>query len=99
MYWFLGILLILLAALFLGSGLLAYAMYVLLGVLLVSRLLAFLWVGKLSATRTCNRLTAEVGERVKVSVTVRNAARMPVPWVLLEDMLPRAALATRFPRL
>src|SRR5262249_30357563 len=74
------------------------AMYVLLGVLLVSRLLAYLWVGKLSAARQCNRLTAEVGDRVKVSVTVRNAARLPVPWVLLEDLLPREALNPRAPR-
>jgi uncharacterized protein (DUF58 family) len=99
MYWFLAILLILLAALFLESGLLAYAMYVLLGVLLVSRLLARLWIGKLSATRSCNQLTAEIGDNVKVRLTVRNAARLPVPWVLLEDLLPRSALNLRSPRL
>jgi uncharacterized protein (DUF58 family) len=99
MYWFLAILLILLAALFLESGLLAYAMYVLLGVLLVSRLLARLWIGKLSATRSCNQLTAEIGDHVKVRLTVRNAARLPVPWVLLEDLLPRSALSVRAPRL
>jgi uncharacterized protein (DUF58 family) len=99
MIWYVAVILILLAALVLDSGLLAYAMYVLLGVLLVSRLLAYLWVGKLSAARQCNRLTAEVGDRVKVSVTVRNAARLPVPWVLLEDLLPREALNPRAPRL
>ena len=37
MRWFLGILVILLAALLLESGLLAYAAYVLVGLLLVSR--------------------------------------------------------------
>src|SRR5258708_7331273 len=99
MYWFLAILLILLAALFLESGLLAYAMYVLLGVLLVSRLLARVWIGKLSATRSCDQLTAEIRDHVKVRLTVRNAARLPVPWVLLEDLLPRSALNQRAPRL
>ncbi len=99
MIWYVAVVLVLLAALVLDSGLLAYAMYVLLGVLLVSRLLAYLWVGKLSAERKCNRLTAEIGDRVRVSVTVRNAARFPVPWVLLEDLLPRQALNPRALRL
>ena len=44
-------------------------------------------------------LTAEIGDRVKVRVTVTNAGRLPVPWVLLEDVLPRDALDKRFPRL
>jgi uncharacterized protein (DUF58 family) len=99
MGWFVAVILILLAALLLDSGLLAYAMYVLLGVLIVSRLLARAWVGKLSATRTCDATTAEIGQRVSVAVTIRNAAALPVPWVLLEDLLPRAALLTRAPRL
>jgi uncharacterized repeat protein (TIGR01451 family) len=95
--WFLAALLLLLVALVLESGLLAYAMYVLLGLLVVSRFLARSWVGNLSATRAANRLTAEVGETVTVSVTVRNTGWMPVPWVLLEDLLPRRALAPNAP--
>jgi uncharacterized repeat protein (TIGR01451 family) len=88
MKWFLGALLLLLAALVLESGLLAYAMYVLLGLLVISRLLARSWIGGLVATRTCDRDTAEIGESVAVTVTVENRGLMPVPWVLLEDMLP-----------
>jgi uncharacterized protein (DUF58 family) len=113
MKWFLGILLFLLAALLLESGLLAYAMYVLLGLLLLSRLMARDWLKHLSATRTCKRvsrddrpadepgagLMAEVGERVSVQVKVRNAGWLLVPWVLLEDLLPRQALDRRFPQL
>jgi uncharacterized protein (DUF58 family) len=111
MKWFLGILLILLAALLLESGLLAYAAYVLIGLLLVSRALARNWVGQLSVSRNVklagrdddeiipDGLTAEIGDRVAVRLTVRNNGSMPVPWVLLEDMLPRFALDQRFPRL
>jgi uncharacterized repeat protein (TIGR01451 family) len=99
MKWFVAALLILLAALLLESGLLAYAMYVLLALLLISRLLARSWIGGLSASRTVDRLTAEVGDKVQVSVTVRNASTLPVPWVLLEDQLPRRALDKRWPRL
>src|SRR5437588_5024692 len=55
MKWFLATLLVLLAALLLESGLLAYGAYVLLGLLLLSRWLARSWIGNLSATRTCHR--------------------------------------------
>jgi uncharacterized repeat protein (TIGR01451 family) len=97
--WFLGILLFLAVALVLESGLLAYAMYVLLGLLIVSRFLARRWVEGLSATRECSRDTAEVGETVTVTIRVRNSGALPVPWVLLEDLLPRKALTPTHPRL
>src|SRR5437899_9779834 len=99
MKWFLGALLLLLAALLLESGLLAYAMYVLLGLLIISRVLARSWIGNLSATRECNRVTAEVGETIAVNVTVHNTGLLPVPWVLLEDMLPGKAISVNHPRL
>jgi uncharacterized protein (DUF58 family) len=99
MRWFVAALLILLAALLLESGLLAYAMYVLLGLLLLSRFLARTWVGSLDADRKVYALTAEVGDKVKVTVKVRNTSRLPTPWVLLEDQLPRRALDQRWPRL
>src|SRR5206468_1827768 len=52
MKWFLGILLLLFAALVLESGLLAFATYTLLGLLLVSRVLARNWIVNLRAHRT-----------------------------------------------
>ncbi|HMC88293.1 MAG TPA: DUF58 domain-containing protein [Gemmataceae bacterium] len=99
MKWFLGALALLLTALILQSGLLAYAMYVLLAVLILSRVLARAWIGHLSATRQCDQLTAEIGDTVRVKLEVRNAGWLPVPWVLLEDLLPRQALEQRPPRL
>src|SRR5438093_2146037 len=92
MKWFAGALFLLLAALMLESGLLAYAMYVLLGLLVISRLLTRSWINGLTAKRTCDRETAEIGEEVNVDVVVRNDGMLPVPWVLLEDMLPAKAL-------
>jgi uncharacterized repeat protein (TIGR01451 family) len=91
MKWFVGALLLLLAALVLDSGLLAYAMYVLLGLLLVSRFLTRAWVEHLEVKRRCDRNTAEVGDTVNVHVTVRNAGPLPAPWVLMEDVVPAAA--------
>jgi uncharacterized protein (DUF58 family) len=99
MSWWLGALLILLAALLLESGLLAFAMYVLLGVMLVSRYLARQWTGNLTATRKCNRDTAEVGESATVTVNVKNNNWLPVPWVLLEDLLPKRAISATGRRL
>jgi uncharacterized protein (DUF58 family) len=92
MKWFLGAALLLLAALLLESGLLSYAMYVLLGLLVLSRLLARNWIAHVSAARACDRMTAEIGDSVSVRVTVRNGGWLPVPWLLLEDLLPARAL-------
>jgi uncharacterized protein (DUF58 family) len=99
MKWFLGALLLLLAALLLESILLAYATYVLLGLLLLSRWLARSWIGHLSAARTCQQLTADIGDRVTVRLTITNEGGLPVPWLLAEDLLPQSALGLRFPRL
>src|SRR5437588_7403743 len=99
MKWFLGTILLLLVALILQSGLLAYAMYVLLAVMVISRLLARAWIGSLSARRTCDQLIGELGDVVSVELVIRNAGLLPVPWVLLEDMLPRRALDQKPPRL
>jgi uncharacterized repeat protein (TIGR01451 family) len=99
MKWWLGTALLLAAALALQSGLLAYATYVLLGMMLVSRMLARAGIENLTARRTCNRSTAEIGQRVEVAVTLRNTSRLPVPWVLLEDLLPAQAVAQKPARL
>ncbi len=53
MKWYVAVVLILLAALLLDAGLLAYSMYVLLGLLLLTRFLARAWVNRLSASRAC----------------------------------------------
>src|SRR5690242_8923682 len=99
MKWFLGAILLLLAALLLQSSLLAYAMYVMLAVLISSRVLARNWLGKVTASRTTDVGTAEVGDEVNVEVTITNSGWLPVPWVLLEDMLTQQALSQKPPRL
>jgi uncharacterized protein (DUF58 family) len=99
MKWWLGAGLMLLAALILESGLLAYAMYVLLAVMLISRVLARSWVKNVHATREFLEPTAEIGESMRVLVRVKNSGFLPVPWILLEDLLPRPALVQRPPRL
>src|SRR5436305_8253431 len=99
MRWFIGILLVLAVALVIQSGLLAYAAYVLRGVLRVTRLLTREGLHHVEAERTVSATEVEAGGRIDVEVTVRNAGRLPLPWVLLEDQLPAYALVQRPPRL
>src|SRR5688572_19724228 len=99
MKWWAGAILLLVIAILFGMDLLAYAMYVLLAVMIVSRFVTRNWAESLAATRECNRLAAEVGDNVAVVVTLKNTGRWPVAWVLLEDLLPRDALMYSPPRL
>lgn len=99
MNWLVGAVLILILALILDLGLLAYAMYALLGVLLVSRYLTRTSAEGLVATRECNRLTAEVGDSVAVIVNVENRGKLPIAWCLVEDLLPKQALLHEPPSL
>lgn len=99
MRWYAGAILILIAALAFGLGLLAYATYALLGVMIASRVLSRVWIENVAADRECNRLSANIGDRVAVIVNVRNRGMLPVAWLLLEDLLPLSALIYRPPNL
>jgi uncharacterized repeat protein (TIGR01451 family) len=92
MIWIAAAVLILVVALAFGMSLLAYAMYALLAVILISRYVTRRWAGDLAATREASRLSASVGDTVAVVVTVENQGKLPVAWVLLEDLLPRDAI-------
>lgn len=90
----------LLAASFvIDSGLLAYAMYVLLGVLLFSRFVTQEGLGRVSARRDISQSEAEIGESVAIRVVVTNEGRWRIPWLLVEDALPQSALRQIPPRL
>lgn len=99
MRWYLATALVLLAAVVLGLGWLAYAMYALAGVMVVSRGLARSWANHLAAKRECNRTTVNVGDTVAVLLSVGNTGRLSIPWVLVEDQLPAEALIERPPRI
>src|SRR5438128_502729 len=99
MRWYAAAAVLLLLALALGLGLLAYAMYALLAVLVTSRILARASIANVTAIRECNRLSSNVGETVAVVLSVTNIGRVPVLWLLLEDLLPREALIHEPPNL
>lgn len=99
MRWILGAIILLIVGFTMQWGLLVYAMWALLGVIAISRYLAKHWIESVVAVRECNRDTAEVGDKVAVSVTLTNNSAIPIPWLLLEDSLSNEALAQRPPRL
>jgi uncharacterized protein (DUF58 family) len=99
MKWYVGACVLLLVGLAFELGLLAYAMYALLAVMIVSRWLTRTWAENLDAKRECNRTTAEIGDQIAVVVALENRGWLPVPWLLVEDLLPRDALAVNHPRL
>ncbi len=99
MIWLAAAVAILLLSLALQAGLVAFAGYVLLGVLLVSRYLSREWVTRLTAVRELDTFPRVAGESVEVVLTLTNDGKLPVPWVLVEDMLPESALEQRPPRL
>ena len=99
MKWLAGAILVLVIALVFNLPLLAYAMYVLLAVMLISRFLTRRWAESLIATRECNRAEAKIGETVAVVLNIENTGALPIAWVLLEDLLPRDALLYEPPKL
>src|SRR4051795_6093096 len=99
MRWLVGAVLLLLVALALQLGLFAYAMYVLLGVIVLSRVLVNGWSGNLSASREMSRDRLKIGDTAAVVVVLENKHWLPVPWMLVEDLLPRRALIHSPPNL
>ena len=69
MRWLVVTIALILVAVVLNLGLLAYAMYALLGVIVLSRTLADRWSAELTATRSINREQVKIGDSVAV-VTV-----------------------------
>lgn len=99
MRWLVAAIFLLLIALAFDFGLLAYAMYALLGVMVLSRWLADSWSAHLTATRETNRDRVEIGDTIAVVVKLENSGWLPIPWMLLEDLLPRQAMIHNPPNL
>src|SRR5438876_630433 len=99
MIWLIALAVLIGLALALQAGLVAFAGYVLLGVYLLSRYLAHQWVTNIAAERVCDASPREVGESVEVRVTLTNTGKLPIPWVLIEDLIPDWSLKQKPSRL
>jgi hypothetical protein len=92
MKWILGTLALLALGLTLQLNLLVYAMYVLLGILLLSRFVTRVWTEKITVTRQVDGDVFEIGGSTEVTVDVENRGPLTVSWLIIEDMLPREAM-------
>lgn len=99
MRWLIGAMFLLVVAMVFNLGLLAYSMYALLGVIAASRLLVNGWSGNLSAVREVSREKIKIGDSTAVVITLENRHWLPIPWLLVEDLLPRRALIHSPPNL
>ena len=97
MKWILGALVLLIAGAIFQLGLLVYAMYALLAVLLASRYLAWQWTTHLVASRQGRLGTAEIGDSTQITVSLRNQGRSRIAWLLAEDSLPLEAMTQQPP--
>ena len=95
MKWIIGTLALLLVGLVLQLNLLVYAMYVLLGILWLSRFFTRTWTEQLVARRICAGSVFEIGDSTGVTVEIENTGRLAIPWLIIEDSLPYEALAQR----
>ncbi len=91
----LGTIALLLLGLVFQLGLLVYAMYVLLGILWLSRYFTRSWMEQLVARRICAGEVFEIGERLAVTVEIENTSRLTIPWLMIEDSVPYEAMAQR----
>ena len=95
MIWFLAIAVLIGLALALQAGLVAFAGYVILGVLLLSRFLAKSWITHLEAEREVPDGQRQIGDTVPVVVKLKNTGTVPVGWLLFEDLLPEFVFRAR----
>ena len=59
-------------------------MYVLLGVLLLSRFFTRTWTEKIAANRHCAGEVFEIGETAEVTVEIENHGPLSIPWLMLK---------------
>lgn len=100
MFWIIGTMVLLVAALVFQLGLLAYAMYALLGIILLSRVMVRIWNENLSAKRVTKGVRElNIGDTTEIQISLMNKGPLPIPWILLDDHMPKDYTSLRFPRL
>jgi uncharacterized protein (DUF58 family) len=85
--------LLLLIGLLLGASMLVYSAYVLAAVLWISSYLSRRWTEALSAERQLSTTELEIGGEVQVMLWLKNQDSLRIAWVVIDDVLPKPALA------
>lgn len=89
--------LLLLVAMLLNLNLLVYALYSIVGVLLICRWVTARWSQDVTATRQKIPEQVEIGDEVSVAVDVAHVGTLPISWILIDDMLDKGALVSKVP--
>ncbi len=82
-----GVAALLLVALVVLGGYWAFVFYVALAVAALAWLLTYRAASHIEITRSCSAREAEIGETVNVRVRITNRGVLPIPWMLVEDMV------------
>jgi uncharacterized protein (DUF58 family) len=90
---------LLLAGMTFGASLWLLAAYA--GVLMIGTGFWFAsqWHGAAVAVRHDGAIELEVGQSTEIVVDITNRSKLPIAWLLVEDLLPKAAFAQRPPAL
>ena len=97
--WLFGAVVLLAAGAAFQLGLLMFAMYVFVGVLLLSRMLTKSWTEKVTVSRETSKPFAEIDEKVAVIINLQNTGSSRATWLLVEDSVPKSALLQKPPRI
>ncbi len=86
--WFAAALAAICVAFLVNSLVIAYSVYALLLVLLVSHLMTHGAAESVQVTRTVDREEAHIGDRAHITVSVKNTRPWPIPWVFVDESVP-----------
>lgn len=92
MRWIAGTVVALIVGTILQLGFLVYAMYVLLGILILSRILTNQWTEAVSAYRHPITKKTEIGSRETLVIDLSNKGSLSIPWLIFEESFPRSAM-------
>lgn len=88
MRWFALAIVSIFLALLLNLPVLAFSIVGGFGIVMAARWLTSTWTQGVSGTRKWSHDTAEIGQLATVTVEVRSSGRLPIAWMLIEDLVP-----------
>ena len=97
MKWIVAAIALFFLALAFNLGLLVYAIYALMAVVIVAKLVTSRWSQSVRGRKGISRTRASIGETVDVEIEVENSGKWPVTWMLIEDLMPPGVVARNKP--
>ncbi len=85
----------LLVAIAFDLGLLVYAIYALVGILTIAKLVTQRWSSHIVGKKSMDKNRANVGDIVTVQIAIENQDRWPITWMLVEDLVPPRAVGLK----